>query len=156
MNLWSIAVKSVKQRALRAGDYFVDRGMASKSLRVESDLRVESIQTKTEWVDPGETIFGSVKINRPLQKGESIHIEAVDTWNRIVAKTNIRPDSSFAIRAMNPLSELWDIRCVIEDREGIVQLENAAHITVTNCTLFNSGHAAVNLGHGDSSWVWAP
>jgi hypothetical protein len=34
-----------------------------------------------------------------------------------------------------------------EDREGLVQMENATHITVLNCTLYNAGHCCVNMGY---------
>jgi hypothetical protein len=34
-----------------------------------------------------------------------------------------------------------------EDREGLIQMENASHITVRHCTLYNAGHCGVNLGY---------
>ncbi|MDP6945650.1 MAG: right-handed parallel beta-helix repeat-containing protein, partial [Myxococcota bacterium] len=34
-----------------------------------------------------------------------------------------------------------------EDREGLVQMENASHITVRDCTLYNAGHCCVNMGY---------
>ena len=128
----------VKGRPLAAGDYFIDRGLASRSLRVESDLRVEKIETETEWVDPGGAVSGSVKLTHPLKEGESIRVEAIDTWGRVVAKASV-VENRFTIDFENPLSELWDLHAVIEDTRGVVHSQSTPvviHNTVFDDFLF--------------------
>ena len=128
----------VKGRPLPAGDYFIDRGLASRSLRVESDLRVEKIETETEWVDPGGAVSGSIKLTRPLKEGESVWVEAIDTWGRVAAKVNV-VENRFTVDFENPLSELWDLRAVIQDRCGVVHSQSTPvviHNTVFDDFLF--------------------
>ena len=128
----------VKGRPLAAGDYFIDRGLASRSLQVESELRVEKIETETEWVNPGRAVSGSIKLTRPVKEGESVRVEAIDTWGRVVAKVSV-VENRFTIDFENPLSELWDLRAVIEDSRGVVHSQSTPvviHNTVFDDFLF--------------------
>ena len=65
-------------------------------------------------MNPGRAVSGSIKLTRPVKEGESVRVEAIDTWGRVVAKVSV-VENRFTIDFENPLSELWDLRAVIED-----------------------------------------
>jgi len=117
----------VRHRPLPRGDYFVDQRLGSRRVRVETDQRVTNIQIRAQdggydgWIDGAGAVNGTFTTAGPLLDGQSIRVEAIDTWDRVVAKGQVVTDRhQFTLDVVNPLSELWDIHVVIEDEHGVV------------------------------------
>ena len=117
----------VKHRPLPRGEYFIDQGLGSRRLRVETDQRVTHIQLHAQdggyqgWIDGAGEVDGTFTASGLLAAGQSVRVEAIDTWGRVVAKGKVEANrDQFTLDVVNPLSELWDIHVVIEDEHGVV------------------------------------
>lgn len=88
----------VTHRTLPRGEYFVDKGLGSRSLRVETDQRVTDIRLHAQdgshegWIDGEGAVDGTFTTAGPLADGQSVRVGAIDTWGRIVAKANVEAD----------------------------------------------------------------
>lgn len=120
---------------LARGNYLVDLKVkdqngavidfVSKSFRVETDIQVAAVKTDKEIYAPGETIQGTVSFSGPLAQDQKAVIEVRDTWNRLVYKTAAQLDAerkgaTFAAPVNDPLSQIWDIHGLIEDKAGTI------------------------------------
>ncbi len=138
--------QTIKLDYLPRGDYLLDLivatsdgkvlDFASKSFRVESPFFVKELKSKRESYQPGQTIKGSVAFSRKLSKDYTATVSAVDTWDRTTAidKLTIGGETetqSFALPVKHPLSELWDIKCAISDKHGLVDTKSA-WVTIPN------------------------
>ena len=103
---------------------------AATSLRVECAQQVKTVATEKEAYRHGDTLNGTVTFARPLGKGETADVEAVDTWGRTVARVPVKLDAkrtggTFGWRVHRPLCRLWDIHARIRDAKGVVDSARA-------------------------------
>lgn len=92
-------------------------GFAATPFAVTNDIVIAALTTKKDRYEAGQVIEGEVTLTRPLKDGETVLVEAVDTWGRIVAEvsaTKVKVGGEgerrkFAIPVKDPLSRLWDV-----------------------------------------------
>ena len=113
----------------------------SRSFRVETQLQVTQVTTQEETYSEGDSITGTASFSKPLQKGQRARVTVTDTWDRVVHKGQAalsadRRQATFSFAALQPLCQLWDIHCAIEDRSGEVD-SATTWITIPKWTFDN-------------------
>ena len=133
---------------LKRGTYFIDFQclndsdeiieFVSKSFRVETDQRVESLETDKDRYKNGEVIRGKVSFARPLQNDQQASVRAVDTWGRCVSISKVslndhRTGGTFELQVRQALTRVWDIQCEIRDERGPINVRTM-WVTIPNWT----------------------
>ncbi|HNX04016.1 MAG TPA: beta-galactosidase [Opitutales bacterium] len=126
-------VTSLVPPALKRGDYFACyqakdaqggvTDFASAAFRVETDVKVVDLKTKSKRYDPGETIAGEFKLTRALMADETVEATAHDLWGRLVyrgAPEIAGQVGAFRIPVKAPLSRMWDLYVTVKDKDGDV------------------------------------
>ena len=97
-------------RRLNAKGEVVD--FAAVPFSVTNDIAIVSLTTRNDRYAAGEVIEGDVALSRSPRPGESVVVQAVDTWGRLVWSGEVPMRSAkgaFRIPVEKPLSRLWDI-----------------------------------------------
>jgi len=118
---------------LPEGKYFADiwvkteagdiLDFASLSFAVSTSEKITSVATKKDRYRPGEKAEGEVVLGQPLAEGQLLFLLVKDTWGRDILRKQLHPDgqkANFDFAVGEPLSALWDIQIMIEDKNGVV------------------------------------
>jgi hypothetical protein len=128
-------IQGVKEALNTAGEFYLDE--ASGELfywPIETPIADQQIVAPTV-----KNIF-EFKGQSATERVEYITLEGLTMWGSFFTK-------AYRAGGYTAGPEASGNRPGEEDREGLVQMENASNITVRNCNLYNGGHCCVHMGY---------
>ena len=128
---------------LAGGDYFIDVfaekdgkriAWATAPIRVVADIAIAELSLKKGWVEPGESIDGTVTLSRSLNDTESVKVRLVGERNRIFAEQSLPSTTgpnAFSFAIDSNMSPLLQIIASVYDEHGELATRSI-DIRVTN------------------------
>ncbi len=131
------ATVSVRVPPLRAGEYFVDAvaradgkvlAFGAGSMTVESAFGVESVAVDGSFVEPGDTIGGTVSLRGAVPDGATLTIRLRDAYDRIVETRTVEPagEHTFEYTASDLWTNWMRVEALVESDGLQVDLKRAS------------------------------